>query len=354
MMETNSAEIKLFYAVRHQITRYVVLHEDLAQAEATVLTLWVFHTWLWDVADATPYMLVTAPTAEAGKSKIIDVVQHMVREPEIVNDPSPASLFRLIDVRHPTLFIDEVDVLLKSKPLQAVLNAGYRAGGRITRAVRSGEQYEPKRFDVFGPKMFAGIAHKNMPLTGATLSRCIQIPIQRRARWEHVERFRHRVANEESAWIRDELATFARRHREELAAATPIMPDGLSDRQEEVLEPLLAISDVLGLKQEAGRAAQELCGAVDDAPDPGVQLLADLREAWHKIDCDRVHSERLCAARNGLPDRAFAEALTPYEMSQILGRFGIRPEPHPFRLGGRHARGYKRTSFERSFERYLG
>lgn len=105
--------LALAATVREQFTRYVAFHSDVCDEEADTLTLWVMHTHAFDACETTPYMAIMAPTEEAGKSKIIDVAQHLVRHSEVVNDPSPASLYRMIDAKHPTLFIDEVDIGLR-------------------------------------------------------------------------------------------------------------------------------------------------------------------------------------------------------------------------------------------------
>src|SRR5450755_3826100 len=89
--------------VRNQFTRYVAFHADVCDEEADTLTLWVMHTHAFDATETTPYIAIMAPTEEAGKSKIIDVAQYLVRNSEVVNDPSPASLYRMIDTKHPTL-----------------------------------------------------------------------------------------------------------------------------------------------------------------------------------------------------------------------------------------------------------
>ena len=139
--------------VREQFTTYVAFHADFYDAEADVPTLWTLHPHVFGAAEATPYLLVTAPTPEAGKSRILDVAQHLVARPEVVVDPSAASLFRIIDHYRPTLLIDQIDQLYKSRPLRAVLNAGHRQhGGHVTRVETVEGARVPVRYNVFAPK----------------------------------------------------------------------------------------------------------------------------------------------------------------------------------------------------------
>ena len=180
--------------VREQFTTYVAFHADFYDAEADVPTLWTLHPHVFGAAEATPYLLVTAPTPEAGKSRILDVAQHLVARPEVVVDPSAASLFRIIDHYRPTLLIDQIDQLYKSRPLRAVLNAGHRQhGGYVTRVETIDGMRVPVRYNVSAAKLLAGIGGRQLPLTGATLSRCVEIPMRKRKPAEAVAPFSHRA-----------------------------------------------------------------------------------------------------------------------------------------------------------------
>jgi hypothetical protein len=200
---------ELAAAVRGQYTRYVAFHSDFYDVEVDTLTLWTMHTHAFAAAECTPYLTVMAPTPEAGKSKIIEVARYLVRAGQVVNDPTPASLFRMIEINQPTLFVDEMDMLYESKGLKTVLNAGYRIGGYVTRAEKVRGQFVTMKFNVFCPKMFSGIAGKRLPITGATLGRCVLIPMRRKMANETVEKFFHRQARREIEPIQRELTEWA-------------------------------------------------------------------------------------------------------------------------------------------------
>jgi Protein of unknown function (DUF3631) len=304
------------------------------------------HSHAFGAAETTPYMLVTAPTPEAGKSRIIDVARYLVLTPEIVHDPTPAALFRTIDLLRPTLFIDEADTLATSKAFRAVLNSGYRVGGSVARA--------DGRYVTYCPKLLAGIAGRKLPITGATLSRCVEIPMARKAPGERAERFRHRVADSDCAPLRAELVRWAAERLAVLSVAEPAVPGDLSDRQAECWEPLLAIADDLGgdWPERARTAAMALAKRAAAPPDDGTQIIADLAMVWQSVDGERAHTAVLAAQRNALEERHFHAPLSAHELSVWLGRFDIRPLPNPFRHGGKLARGYARSAFEDAFSRY--
>jgi hypothetical protein len=334
---------------RAQYERFVAFHADYSEAEALTLTLWTMHTHAFEAAEVTPYIAVMAPTPAAGKSRVIDIAQHLSARAWVVNDPSAASLFRKIEQDSPTLFIDEIDMLAKSQALKAVLNAGYRVDGAVPRSVK-GVVHD---FRVFCPKMFAGIAGAKMPIMGATLSRCIEFPMRRRLAGEPVERFYHRQAPADLHPIREELSAWAEAAVGELAEAQPDTPSELSDREAELWEPLLVIADTAGLAEEAREAAVVLSHSARTAPDPGAQIIADMARVWESIDGNKAHTAHLAELRNGLEDRQYPDPLTPHELSQWLGRFGVHPLPNPFRLRGHLARGYERSAFADAFNRYL-
>jgi len=300
-------------------------------------------------------MAIMAPTEEAGKSKIIDVAQYLARAAEVVHDPSPASLFRMIDASRPSLFIDEVDMIYESKGLKTMLNAGYRYGSYVTRAVKIGDDYVPMKFNVFCPKMFAGIAGKKLPITGATLSRCVQLAMRRRSKDEHVEKFYHKRARQECQPIRQELMEWAKQAVSVLERANPPMPDELTDRQEECWEPLIAIADYLGgdWPKRARSAALILSKRVIKQPTEGIMVIVDMKRVWDKVKGDKVHTQGLATLHSQLEDRMYVGRLDAQELSTYLTRFGIHPESKPFRLSGsKPMRGYKRSAFADAFKRY--
>ncbi len=246
-------------------------------------------------------------------------------------------------------------MLYESKGLKTVLNAGYRYGGYVSRAVPSPDGgYVMHKFSVFCPKMFAGIAGRRLPITGATLSRCVQIPMRTRTPDEEIEKFKHRVARVESEPIHEALVAWAERKIPVLSDADPAIPTELSDRQEECWEPLIAIADDLGgtWPERARKAAVVLSGRLVKAPTEGRQIITDVKQAWERIDGDRAHTAMLAAERNALVDRLYQGNLSSQDLSWWLMRFEIHPEPNPFRLNGRLGRGYRREVFADAFRRY--
>ena len=84
------------------------------EAELTILPLWALHTHaFFGISSFTPYLAITSPEKGSGKTRLLEVLHGVVREPLITASISPAALARTVDESHPTLLLDELDALLR-------------------------------------------------------------------------------------------------------------------------------------------------------------------------------------------------------------------------------------------------
>ena len=146
--------------VRAFICRFVVLNEH--QADAVVL--WVAHTHAIDSFGCTPYLAITSPEKRSGKTRLLEVLELLSREPLSTANISDAALFRVIDARQPTLLVDEVDAVFgKRSPreeLRGMLNAGYRRGATIAWVVRTTPRCRPSRSSALKRSPASGTASR--------------------------------------------------------------------------------------------------------------------------------------------------------------------------------------------------
>jgi hypothetical protein len=112
----------------------------------------------------------------------------------------------------------------------------------VTGCVGQGASLDVRDFSSFCAKALAGLG--TLPDTVA--SRSIPIVLKRRLASEPIERFRERGARAMGETIADCLAMYIVPLLDDLATAEPDLPDELSDRQQDVWEPLLAIADAGG------------------------------------------------------------------------------------------------------------
>jgi hypothetical protein len=64
----------------------------ITSAQADALGLWTAHTWCADAAYFTPYIDVTSATLRCGKSRVADVAELLVRNPQKTEGLTKAAL----------------------------------------------------------------------------------------------------------------------------------------------------------------------------------------------------------------------------------------------------------------------
>ena len=131
-------------------------HIILAKHEATAVSFWTMHTHALEYAEHSPRLNILSPAKRCGKTTLLNTVSAIVYRPLHTESITIASLFRVVEKFHPTLLIDEVDSFLKdNEEMRGLLNAGHGRFGQVIRTV--GEDFEPRRFSVWGAVALTGI-----------------------------------------------------------------------------------------------------------------------------------------------------------------------------------------------------
>ena len=342
-----------------QIRRFVVVSDD----QALAVGLWVLHTHAVEASDCAPYLDVSSPTRECGKTRLFEALQLVVQKPRKCTGHTEATLFRMIESEHPTLLMDEIDTTFGKDPklyagIRGVLDEGHRRGGTVPRMVGEGKNMTIKYFDVFGPKAFAGIG--NLPETIA--SRSIPIRLQKKSRSEKVARFRFGREFEAAKEIREALNEWATNAVPTLKEAEPEFPEELTDRQWDLWEPLLAIADLTAVGKDTREAAIALHSGTLDETSAAELSLAHFREYLNgqaSISTDAI-LKLLVARDDGAPwprwwarDVAAGETKGPASrIAKLLRQFDrdIKPTqlwiPGENGAEGKNERGYRREMFE--------
>lgn len=339
---------------RTWLQRYMVLSAD----QANILAAWVLHTWAMDAAECTPYLHVTSPEKGCGKTRLLETLEPIVCRPWLTGRVTAAVLVRKVDKESPTLLLDESDAAFKgaedySEALRGILNSGFKRGGTVSLCVGQGANISYKDFSCFAPKAIAGIG--KIPDTVA--SRSIVIELRRKTAGESVAKFRKRDVDAAAKPLRERLERWAASGAlEALSAARPMLPDGLSNRQEDISEPLAAIADLAG-SEWPERLRRSLVAIFGSAPSEdsslGVQLLSDIRAAFGTQD--RIPSAELACALCEMEGQPWAEwahgkGMNADRLAKQLKKFSIAPRT--IRIGNTTLRGYERSWFEDAWSRY--
>lgn len=350
--EPPTRESVLLESCRTFIRRYVIVNNE----QAVVLAAWILHTWAIEAFDSTPYLHITAPEKQCGKSVLLRILQALVRQPLKCGGMSAAALVRTIHAKRPALLLDEMDALAKGdkelgEAFRGVLNNGFERGTPYIRL--EGKAFDVKSFDVFCPKALAGIGS----IWDTVADRSIVVELQRKAPHEKVESSRERFIRQAAAPIRAALEAWASAGAvEALRVARPAMPSSWTDRQQDISEPLLAIADTAGAgwPENLRSALTRLFGSGTSMDESvSVTLLRDIRSAFD--DSDRITSVDLAGKlreMEGQPwaDWAHGKGLDANRLAKQLKKYAI--SPRQIKIGGDNKRGYERADFRDAWERY--
>jgi Protein of unknown function (DUF3631) len=330
------------------ISKFVVCLKEVSIAVA----LWMTATWFSAGLEVAPILNVKSPEMRCGKSTLLALVGKLAYRQILVSNISPAALFRSIEKFSPTLILDEADTFLTdNEEARGVINSGHtRQTAFVIRTV--GDEHEPRRFSTFGFKVIAGIGKR-----AATIEdRSIQISLKRKLSSERVARLRHADPSIFETLTR-KLARFSQDNKDRIAAARPVMPDGLNDRQQDCWEPLYAIAQTAGEAwgKKAEKAALRICGAsVEAEASFFAQLLSDIRDIF--AGREELSSEILTKGLLALSDRPWGECnrgkpLTQNKLARWLKEFEIRPKD----IGPKtdRVKGYECKAFADAFKRYI-
>jgi hypothetical protein len=335
--------------------RYIVFSQD----SLIVVAGWVVASWLAEVWDRFPHLVVTSPEKRCGKTTLLDLLYLITPRARYTTNISPAALYRSIEKDMPTLLMDEAQSISRrgsetSEVLRELLNAGIGRNAKVTRC--GGDRYEDiEEFSVYSPKVFAMIGQPD-PILG---DRSLPVSMSRKTKKDRVERYRSRLVEPVGKQLHDALKAWA----EENAARVRDVYNTLepfnmeNDRMAELLLPLMAVLKVDAGKEPVGALREYVEGLAerDRAPEAqsiGVQLLAALREIFGT----RTHLETVAIVQS-LHQRDEepwlrsngGRPITREALANLLRPYGIRSH----RSRGQRHRCYWQAHFADAWERYL-
>ena len=338
---------ELLNSICDVLERHLVLPKYACEA----IGLWTLHTHAHDAARNSPILFISSPTKRCGKTNLLWMLSLLTPKPLPASNVTPATVFRAIDLWHPTLLIDESDTFISDKSeLRGVLNSGHtKSAAHVVRCV--GDDLTPKPFSTWSPKAFAAIGRIHPTLE----DRSIKVELKRKLRNEVVER----IPGGDDAYrgLTRQCARWAQDHFTELEKANPPVPQELSDRARDNWYPLLAIADSVGGEWPslARKAATQL-SALDDDESYGELLLRDLRDLFR--EGGNLWSEQAVASLVEMEDRPWAEfrhgkGLTVHGLAKLLKPFKIFPRKIRIDGSGPKRSGYTADRFDYVWRRYL-
>ncbi len=214
-----------------EIRKYLYDYIDIAEGY-DALTAWVLSSWTPEKWHAVPYLFFYGPPA-SGKTWALEVLASIGFRPFMSASATLASVFRVIDQWHPTMFLDETEVYMKKDrdEILNLLNAGYRKDFPAVRVEETDKGLVPRVFDVFGFKALAGTREFMQTLK----SRCVILTMNKAIR-----KINTKIDPERAMTLRRKLLLY--RFRKLAEKDSPEAPDVLNGRLKELFDPLIIVA----------------------------------------------------------------------------------------------------------------
>lgn len=324
------------------------------------LGLWVLVTHAVDAFARYPYLFISSPERECGKTQLLELLEALCARAWKIDGPATeAVIFRKLDQDRPTLLQDELDQLFKLGDQRmagqlAIWNAGYKRGATVPRCVGDGANMETKDFCVSGPKGFAAI--NTGAISDTLLSRSIRTALHRLPQGMRVERWRSDREEEHTSRLRELAAEWATANLDALREYRNPPIDDLSPRSEEIWEPMLAVAALAGIEKEAIELAVRLSSVSSPAISPGGALLAKLRDIFGE-DRQTISTAEALKALNEDETLSFTgwndgDGMRPRDLARILGRYGVKPGTVRVKGFSDTCKGYRREDLAPVWETY--
>lgn len=257
---------QLFNKIKEQLQKYIWFDD---QHYYDILPLWIIGTYCYQIFTAYPYINLWG-LKNTGKTKVMDLTNILAFNSASFVNMSVASLFRIIELDNPTLFIDEAENLWQpqqkgddeTSEIVACLNAGWMKGKQVPRVEKIDGEQTIVKFKVYCPKMLASIKG----LKGALDSRCIRI-IMIRPRGQASSQLWAEENDSELLAIRNEIYPFILSNWSMIKAYYSGVglelknSFGIDNRDWQIWKPLLCIAKLVSddLVRSVGEWAYDEC-----------------------------------------------------------------------------------------------
>jgi hypothetical protein len=253
--------------------RYVVLRDGRT---ALWIAAWALATWCHRAFRVFPYLSIRSAEKRCGKSRLLSLLQRVCfNASPVTAHPTEAQLYRSAARTGGVQLFDEVETLKGDKDrfdaLITVLNVGFERGGVVTRLEKRGERFVEEPYEVYAPRVLAGITG----LKDTLEDRSLPLFMLRKRRNEPVARL-NRATDAEAQALRDACALACLARIAEILSAYDLAPaalerEAIDDRAVDLWSPLLAIAFVADMEDGGSRSREVL----DAAREAGSQREAD-------------------------------------------------------------------------------
>ena len=298
------------------------------EGEADALTAWIIGTYFIEQMDIFPFVLISSPAPQCGKSTALRMLSAFVKNARSASKITPAAIYRIIERDQPTLLLDEADRFVRNNPeLIGILNAGHARFEAfvIINKKQSDGNWEPTDFPVWCAKAIAGIGDQDDTITG----RSLVIRLRRKLASEEIKRASYNYPQLHQR-TRELIQTWA--EKTDLSKIEPLELLGKSDRATDNWIALGQIAKAIGKgwpdRVRKGFQAIEL-NRPRTANDIHVELISDLKEVLLNYSGTEIQSSELLNRILNKEDSDWivhnhGRPVTQRWLAKVLSDYGVR------------------------------
>jgi hypothetical protein len=243
-----------------EIQSYLHRYVDLSGSFERLAAYYVLLSWVHDRFNELPYLRLRGDYG-TGKTRFLLIVGSICYKPIFASGASTVSpLFHMLDRFGGTLIVDEADFRFSDEKadLVKILNNGNVRGFPVLRSEsKDGREFNPRAFQVFGPKIIAMRNHFDDP---ALESRFITETTGERPLRRDIPINLPDLQRAEAQMLRNKLLLFRFRNFRSVNATPPLLDENLEPRLNQIYAPLAAVIDNEGARADLRESAQRNSG----------------------------------------------------------------------------------------------
>lgn len=187
-----------------EIKAFIRKYANVPQEWLEIITLYILMTWVFDRFTAVPYLRFIGEPG-TGKTRLLQICGAISYKAMVASgNITGAALFRTIHLVRGTMAVDEGDFKNSEEwsDITKILNNGYTPGAPVIRCERSGDDFTPQAFHVYGPKI---ISTRSRFTDDALESRCLTFETREDPLPSHIPLQLPLSFEEESVLLRNKL-----------------------------------------------------------------------------------------------------------------------------------------------------
>jgi hypothetical protein len=240
-----------------EIESYIARYLSVSDGFRRLAAYYILFSWVYDAFEEVPYIRVQAEWG-SGKTRALIVIGSLCYRAFLASGASTVSpIFHTLDTFRGTLVLDEADFRLSDQTteLTKILNNGNVRGFPVFRtAITQKREFDPRAFQVFGPKLVAmrGSFNDEALESRFITERLDAVPME-----PHIPINLPASQRQEALTLRNKLLRFRFDRRLDSHADDALVDPALSPRANQILVPLLSIIPDAAARTEVKQAVAD-------------------------------------------------------------------------------------------------